>query len=101
MNQIKHAYEFAKAQKNAFMEKHKGSVAQVIGGLVVGVVMLFVGLFMIDTVSSATAINSSSDFYSTYTGLITTTGTIFTVLGLVIIIVALATAISSLRNVSQ
>jgi len=78
----------------------EGSVAGVVGGLVVGIVMLFVGIFMIDAVSTAAAINASSDFYTTYTGLITTTGTIFSVLGLVIIIVALATAIRSLQGLS-
>lgn len=76
----------------------EGSIAQVIGGLVVGIVMLFVGIFMIDAVSTATAINASSDFYTTNQNLITTTGTIFSVLGLVIIIVALATAIRSLQS---
>lgn len=76
-----------------------GSVATVIGELVTGVVMLFVGLFMVDIVNTATALNAStSDFVTVHANLITTTGTIFTVLGLVIIVVALATAIGSLRN---
>jgi len=74
------------------------SVAAVIGELVTGVVMLFVGLFMIDAVSTATSLNNSSTFYGIQTSLITTTGTIFTVLGLVIIVIALATAIGSLKN---
>ena len=74
-----------------------GSVAAVIAELVVGVVMLFVGLFMIDAVFTATAINASSTFYGISTALVTTTGTIFSVLGLVIIVIALATAIGSLK----
>lgn len=74
------------------------SVALVIGELVTGVVMLFVGLFMLDAVYTATALNASSVFYALSTQLVTTTGTIFSVLGLVIIVVALGTAISTLRN---
>jgi hypothetical protein len=74
------------------------SVAAVIGELVTGVVMLFVGLFMIDAVHTATALNNTSVFYGISTALISTTGTIFTVLGLVIIVIALATAIGSLKN---
>ena len=77
------------------------SVASIVAELVVGVVMLFVGLFMIDAVSTATAINSSSAFYSTQTALISTTGTIFSVLGLVIIVIALATAIGSLKSMTS
>ena len=88
------------AQVYSFLTKAKlpGSVAQVIGELVVGVVMLFVGLFMLDAVYTATAINNSSVFYGISTALVTTTGTIFSVLGLVIIVIALATAIGSLKN---
>lgn len=74
------------------------SVAAVIGELVTGVVMLFVGLFMIDAVNTATTINNTSVFYGISTALISTTGTIFSVLGLVIIVIALATAIGSLKN---
>ncbi len=78
-----------------------GSVAGVIGGLVTGIVMLFVGLFMINAVSNATSLPNTSTFYPIQSQLISTTGTIFSVLGLVIIIVALATAIGSLRNVTS
>ena len=74
------------------------SVATVIAELVVGVVMLFVGLFMIDAVYNATALNNTSTFYSLSTSLVTTTGTIFSVLGLVIIVIALATAVGSLKS---
>ena len=74
------------------------SVAAVIAELVTGVVMLFVGLFMIDAVNTATALNNTSTFFSIQTSLITTTGTIFSVLGLVIIVIALATAVGSLKN---
>ena len=78
----------------------KGSIAGTIGALVVGVVMLFVGLFMINAVSNATALPPNSTFAATQTQLVSTTGTIFSVMGLVIIIVALATAINSLRSVT-
>lgn len=74
------------------------SVAAVIAELVIGVVMMFVGLFMIDAVFNATAINNSSSFYGISTSLVSTTGTVFSVLGLVIIIVALATGVGSLKN---
>ena len=77
-----------------------GSVASVIGGLVVGVVMLFIGLFMIDAVYNATGLIATSPFINMQTSLIATTGTIFSVLGLVIIVVALATAIRSLQGMS-
>lgn len=74
------------------------SVAAVIGELVTGVVMLFVGLFMLDAVYTATALNeTTSVFWNISVSLVSTTGTIFTVLGLVIIVVALATAIGSLK----
>ena len=99
LNMIKAHPLVEKAQN--WKDSQQGSVAGVIGGLVVGVVMLFVGLFMISVVADATAINNSSDFYTTYTDLVSTTGTIFTVLGLVIIVIALATAIGSLRNVQS
>lgn len=79
--------------------KWDGSVAGVIGGLIVGVVMLFVGLYMIDATATAAAIANTSDFYTTYTAQVTTAGTIFSVLGLVIIIIALATAINSLKGI--
>lgn len=81
------------------LAKADGQVANVIGGLIVGVVVLFVGLFMIDTVSTATNLSATSNFLTTQTSLISTTGTIFTVLGLVIIVIALATAINSLRGI--
>lgn len=77
-----------------------GSVATIIGELVTGVVMLFIGLFMIDAVNTAVAIDNKSVFYNISTQLVTTTGTIFTVLGLVIIVIALATAIRSLQSMS-
>jgi len=92
---------FLQLYLNAKEGKAQGQVATVIGGLVVGLVLLFVGLFMIDTVDNATALASGSSFTTTRSDLINTTGTVFTVLGLVIIIVALATAIGSLRKVSE
>jgi hypothetical protein len=78
-----------------------GTVATVIAELVVGVVMLFVGLFMLDAVYTATALNNSSVFYGISTALISTTGTIFSVLGLVIIVIALGTAINSIMGFAR
>lgn len=79
----------------------RGSVAGVIGSLVVGLVMMFVGLFMIDAVYNATALNTStSPFAGIQANLIAIAGTVFSVFGLVLIIVALATAIGSLRSVT-
>jgi len=92
----------------------RGQIAQAMGGLIVGVVMLFVGLFMVDAISNATGFITKnltpascwipdnctpSAFASTQTNLIATTGTVFNVLGLVIIIISLAVAIQSLRSV--
>lgn len=78
----------------------KGGVAGVIGALVVGLVMMFVGLFMVNAVYNATNLANTSVFYGTQTNLITLAGTVFSVFGLVLIIVALATAIGSLRSVT-
>jgi len=84
----------------AMPKKVAGSVATIIGELVTGVVMLFIGLFMIDAVNTAIALDNESVFYNISTQLVTTTGTIFTVLGLVIIVIALATAIRSLQTMT-
>lgn len=78
--------------------KIKGSVGAVIGELVVGTVMLFIGLFMLSSVQTATNLTNESVFYAIQTSLITTTSTIFSVLGLVIIVVALGTAIRSIQS---
>lgn len=78
----------------------KGGVAGVIGALVVGLVMMFVGLFMVNAVYNATNLPSGSVFAGIQTNTITLAGTLFSVLGLVLIIVALATAIGSLRSVT-
>jgi len=92
-----HSETFSAIYSNLVSTGVPASVAAVIAELVTGVVMLFVGLFMIDAVFTATAINSSSTFYGISTALVTTTGTIFSVLGLVIIVIALATAVGSLK----
>ena len=72
--------------------------AEAISGIIIGGVMLFIGLFMISAVSDATSINNTSSFYSVQNGLISTMGTVFSVLGLVLIVVALAVAIGALRG---
>ena len=81
--------------------RHRGSVAAVVGSLIVGIVFLYIGLFMVDTVSNATALTNTSTFWTVQTNLITQTSTIFTVMGLVLIVVALAAAIQSLRRVAE
>ena len=72
--------------------------AEAISGIIIGAVMLFIGLFVISAVSDATAINNSSDFYGVQQTLVSTVGTIFSVLGLVLIVVALAIAIGALKG---
>lgn len=83
------------------LSESRGDVAAVISSLIVGIVMMFVGLFMINAVSSAIALNNSSSFWTVYSTLITLVGTVFSVLGLVIIVVALAFAISYLRGMTS
>jgi hypothetical protein len=73
-----------------------GNVGQAMAALVLGVVVLFVGLFVISIVATATTINSSNTFYSAYTGLVATTGTVFTVSGLALIVAGLGLAIREL-----
>ena len=72
--------------------------AEALGGIIIGMVMLFIGLFMISAVSDATSIDNTSDFASTKSSLISTVGTIFSVLGLVLIVIALALAIGALKS---
>lgn len=74
------------------------SVAAVIGELVTGLVMMFVGLFMVDAVFAAIALNNTSVFWGTSVALVSLTATVFSVFGLLIIVVALATAIGSLKS---
>ena len=66
-------------------------------GAVITLVTLYVGLFMITKVSNITAIDSGSDFYNAYSSLVSGTGTIFDILVLVTIIVALGAALYALR----
>jgi hypothetical protein len=73
-----------------------GNVGQAMAALVLGVVVLFVGLFVISIVATAAAVNNTSTFWSVYTGLVSTTGTIFTVAGLALIVAGLGLAIREL-----
>jgi len=84
--------------------KDFGKRAQMAGvalGSVIAIVALFIGLFMISKVSDITALNNTSSFYTTYTKLITSTGTVYDVITLVIIIFALGIAIAVLRGFSE
>jgi len=76
----------------------KGSLSSVALGIIVALVSLFIGLYMISKVSAIAAIDNTSDFYTTFTSLVTNTGTIFDVMVLVIIVVALGIAIGSIRG---
>ena len=76
----------------------KGDVQSVAMAIVVTVVVLFVGIFMITQVADVTSINNTSDFHSTYTGLVASTGVIYNILILVLIIVGLAVAIGYLSG---
>ena len=78
----------------------KGSLSSVALGVVVALVSLFIGLYMISKVSDIASISNTSDFYTTFTSLVTNTGTIFDVMVLVIIVVALGIAIGSIRGFS-
>ncbi|HIE35906.1 MAG TPA: hypothetical protein EYP89_01555 [Candidatus Omnitrophica bacterium] len=78
--------------------KQKGSVQAVSMGVIVTIVALFVGIFMISQVADVTEINNTSDFYTTYSNLVTNTGTIYNILVLVLIIVGLAVAIAYLSG---
>ena len=76
----------------------KGALADLALGMVVAIVALFIGLYMISEVSDVASINNTSSFYTIYTSLITNTSTIYDVLILVIIVVALGVAIAVLRG---
>ncbi|MCX6817733.1 MAG: hypothetical protein NTU57_02655 [Candidatus Aenigmarchaeota archaeon] len=75
-----------------------GSIGLVIGELVTGLVLIFVGIFMLNAVYVATALNNTSVFWNVQQQMIVTVGTVFSVIGLLLVIVALATAIGILRQ---
>jgi len=68
--------------------------------VVTAIVALFVGLFMISKVADIAEINNSSDFYTTYTSLVTNTSTIYDVLVLMLIVAALGIALVYIRGFS-
>jgi len=55
-------------------------------GVVMVIAVMFIGLFLINQVATVTAINNTSSFYTMYTQLITNSGTIYSVLGIGIVI---------------
>jgi hypothetical protein len=79
-------------------KSRKGNLTSVSLSVVVALVSLFIGLYMIAKVSGVAAINNTSDFYTTFTNLVTSTGTIFDVMILVIIITALGVGLWVLRG---
>ena len=79
-------------------EARKGSLSGLALGVIVGIVSLYIGLYMIVKVSDIVAVNNTSDFYSIYTNLATNTSTVYDVMILVIIVVALGVAIAVLRS---
>jgi len=81
--------------------RSKGALSDLALGVIVSLVTLFVGLYMITQVADITAINNTSDFYTVYSDLTSNTSTIFDVMILVIIVVALGVAIAVLRGFGQ
>ena len=80
--------------------RRKGELTDVALGIVTAVVALFIGLYMISKVSSVASIDNTSDFYNTFSSLVTNTGTIYDVIVLVLIVVALGIAIAVLKGFS-
>jgi len=76
----------------------KGQLSGLAMTVVIALVALFIGLFMISMVSDITEISNDSELYSVFTYLQDQTSTVFKVLVLVIIIVALGVAINVLRG---
>jgi len=85
------------------LKRRKGaeSITGIALSMVVAVVALFIGLYMISQVSTITSINSTSDFYPIFQSLTSKTGTIYDVMVLVIIVVALGVAIAVLRGFGE
>ncbi len=81
-------------------QARKGSLSGMALGVITALVAMFIGLYMIVKVSVITAIENTSDFYTTYTSLASNTGTVFDVLILVVIVVALGVAIGVLKGFS-
>jgi len=75
-----------------------GSVTKSIVELLIGVVILFIGLFVILAVSGVMALPGSSPFYTTYQNASSFVGIFFGVMGVVIIIHALATMLKALHT---
>jgi hypothetical protein len=76
----------------------KGALSDLVLGMGVSLVIAFVVLFMLQKVSDITGINNTSRFYSTFNSLVSNTSTVFDVIILVIIIVALGVGINVLRG---
>ena len=83
---------------SALLSHKRRGTAEVSMEAIQALAILFIGLFIITTVSDITAINNTSSFYSTYTDLISKTGTVYKVLILVLIVAALAVAVHVLRG---
>ena len=83
------------------LKNKRGNLSGLALGLVTAVVALFIGLYMISQVSQVAAIDNTSDFYDIYTGLASKTSTVYDVMILVIIVVALGVAIAVLRGFGQ
>jgi hypothetical protein len=77
----------------------KGALDDLALSVVIFIVTLFVGIFLISKVSTITAINNSSDFYTVWGSLVSNTGTMYDVLILVGVVVAIGVAIGVLKGV--
>ena len=77
---------------------YKGDLSTLAMGVVIAVMVMFMGIYMISMVSDLTSVNNSSSFYSMTQTLVTSTATVYNVLILVIVITALGVAIAVLRG---
>lgn len=64
--------------------------------LVIGVAALFIGLFMNAKIANVAELNDDQNFNDTFDQLVDTSGDVFEVIGIVLIIVALSVGLSAL-----
>lgn len=78
-----------------------GGVVAIVAELSVGLVMMFVALFMLDAVYTAIALNNTSVFWGVSVALVSLVATVFAVIGLVLIVVALSTAMGAMKSMAS
>ena len=67
-------------------------------GIVLGIVILFIGLYMIAKISNVADLSSDANFNTTFSNLVTNTNTIYDILILVLIVVGLSVAVAYLSG---